>query len=55
MESVGSTEEEFKLNTPVPAPHIIHFYPLSPPFFSQVSSIPANESKKNVSEEGEGI
>ena len=33
MESVGSPEEEFKLNTPVPSPHIICSYYSSPHLF----------------------
>ena len=33
MESVGSPEEEVKLNTPVPTPHIITFSYSSPSFF----------------------
>ena len=36
MESVGSPEEEVKLNIPIPAPHIIPSSSSSPPFFSQV-------------------
>ena len=46
MESVGSTEEEFKLNTPVPAPHIITSSSSSPPFFPQVSNTAAGEAKE---------
>ena len=36
MESFGIPEKYVKLNTPVPAPHIITSYYSSPPFFSQV-------------------
>ena len=49
MESVGSPEEEVKFNTPVPAPHIIHFASFSPSFFPQVSNPPAYWAKENVS------
>ena len=54
MESIGSPEEEVKLNTPLPAPHIIPFYYSSPTFFPQVSNPAAEEAKENVSGEGEG-
>ena len=36
MESVRIPEEEVKLNTDVPTPHIIPFYYSSPPFFPLV-------------------
>ena len=36
MESVGSPEEEIKLNTLLPIPHIIPYFSSSPPFFPQV-------------------
>ena len=54
MESVKSTKEEVKLNTPVPEPHIITFYYSSPPFFPHVSNPSTEEAKENVSGEGEG-
>ena len=54
MESVGSPEEEVKLNTPIPAPHIIPSYYSFPPSFPQVSNPDANEANANVSKEGEG-
>ena len=44
IESVVSPEEESKMNTPVPAPHIIQYYYLSPPFLLQVSNPAAEES-----------
>ena len=49
MESVGSPEEEVKLITPVPAPHIIPSYFSSRPFFSQVSNPAVEKAKGNVS------
>ena len=36
MESVGSHEEEFNLNTPVTEPCIVNFSSSYPPFFLQV-------------------
>ena len=54
MESVRSTEEEVNLNTPVPAPFIIHSSSSSPPLFSQVSYPYAEEANGNVAGEGEG-
>ena len=39
MELDGSPEEEFKWNTPVPAPHILRFSSSSPIFFPQVSNL----------------
>ena len=49
MESVGSPEEEVKLNTPVPEPHIIPSSSSSPPLLAQVSNtgakiIPVSEN-----------
>ena len=44
MELVGSNEEEFKLNTPVPAPHTISSSSLVSPFLEQVS----NQSAKSI-------
>ena len=38
MESVESPEEEGKLNTPVPEPHIIPSYSYSPPLLAHVSN-----------------
>ena len=55
MESVGSPEEESKLNTPVSAPHTIPYSSSSPPFLPQVSNTDAEEAKGNVSGEGEGM
>ena len=52
MESVVSPEEEFKLNTPVPLPHIIPSSYLSPPFFPRVSNLASKEAKENFSLEG---
>ena len=49
LESVGSPQEEVKLNTTVPAPYIIPYYFSSPPFFPQVSNLSAKEAKENVS------
>ena len=54
MESVGSTEEEVTLNTPVPAPHIIPYCSSSSPFFPQVSNTADEKAKERVSGEGEG-
>ena len=50
MESVGSPEEEVKLNTHVTAPHIINSSSSSPPFLVHVSNIAADISL--VSENG---
>ena len=44
MEKVRSPEEEVKLNTPVPAPHTIPSYLLSPPLLKHVSTLSANIS-----------
>ena len=54
MEPVGSTEEQVKFNNPVPEPHITPSYSSSSTFFPQVSNTAAEESKENVSGEGEG-
>ena len=54
MESVGSYEEEVKLNTPVPANHIIPYSSSSPPFLPQASNPSAGEAKEILLEEGEG-
>ena len=43
MESVGSNEEEDKLNSCVPAPHIIPYSSSSTPFLEQVPN-PATET-----------
>ena len=48
MESVGSSEEEVKLNNPVPEPHIIPMYFLFHFFFSQESNPSAKEAKENL-------
>ena len=53
MESVGSPEDEGKLNTPVPEHHIIPISYSSPPFFPQISNPAAVEANENVSGEGE--
>ena len=50
MESVGSPEEEFKWNTPVPEPHIIPFSSSYPPFFPQVSNSSSEEAKEMCQE-----
>ena len=52
-ESVGSPEDQVKLNTPVLAPYIIPSSSSSPPFFLQASNPSAEEAKGNVSGEGE--
>ena len=52
MESVGGPEEEVKLNTPIPAPHIIPSYYSYSPFFPQVSNPAAEDANENVSGEG---
>ena len=54
MDSVGSPEEEFKLNTAVPAPHILTSSSSHPTLFTQVSNPAAEEANENVSGEGEG-
>ena len=54
MESVGSPEEEVKLNTPVPAPHIITFSSSSLTLFPQLSNPADEKTKENMSGEGEG-
>ena len=54
MDSVGSTEEEVKLNTPVPVPYKLPSFSSSPPFFPQVSNPAAEEANINVSGEVEG-
>ena len=38
MESVGSLEEEVKLNIPVPAPHIIPYSSSCPPLLRKASN-----------------
>ena len=38
MESVESTQEEVKFNSPVPEPHTIPDSSLSPPFLEQISN-----------------
>ena len=53
MESVGSSEEEVKLNNPVPEPHIIPIYFLFHFFFSQESNPSDKEAKENLSGERE--
>ena len=52
MDSVGSPEEEVKLNTPVPSPHIIPSSSSSPPFLPQVLNIAA---KISLVSENDGI
>ena len=54
MESVGSPEEEVKLNIPVPAPHIFPHYFSYFSLFLQVSNPYPMNTKNNVSGEGEG-
>ena len=43
MDSVGSTKEQIKFNTPVPEPHDIAYTYSSPPFLAQVAN-PDSES-----------
>ena len=38
MVYVGNPEEKVKLNTPVPAPHDVPYYSISPPLLSHVSN-----------------
>ena len=45
MESVGSPEEEAKLNNPLPEPYIIPFYYSSRSLFTQVSNPTPEEAK----------
>ena len=54
MDSVGSPEEEVKLNTHVTAPHILTSSSSYPTLFTQVSNPAAEEANENVSGEGEG-
>ena len=46
MESVGRSEKEFKLNNPVPAPHIIPICFYSIYFFPRVSNLSVEDTKE---------
>ena len=46
MKSVECTEEEVKLNTPVPTPYTVPYFSSSPPFFPQLSNPSAKGSMK---------
>ena len=49
MEPVGITEEEVKLNNPLPSPYIIYSSYASPTFFMHASNPFSEDAKYNVS------